>query len=172
MQIKFFTLFLGTIISLVPAQITSASTQEAEKLLPSQNFNLSSKTEQPLPLSEQIRFLNGEWIGTYSCAQGITSLKLTIFARSVSDITAIFSFSAHPSNPSVPSGSFRMIGSYSPPSSRNISGQLTFNGGEWINRPTGYITVDLQGLVFFPESRIIGNVLTQGCSSFDVRKSR
>lgn len=43
---------------------------------------------------------------------GLTNLKLVIAAKSTTDIDAVFIFSAHASNPTVPSGAFRMKGSY------------------------------------------------------------
>jgi hypothetical protein len=41
--------------------------------------------------SSQGSFLNGSWLGVYSCAGGLTKLKLDIEAKSSSDISAVFS---------------------------------------------------------------------------------
>ncbi len=65
---------------------------------------------QSSSVASQVEFLNGTWEGTYVCRQGLTNLKLVVKAKSTTEIDAVFLFSAHPQNPNVPSGSFRMTG--------------------------------------------------------------
>jgi hypothetical protein len=108
--------------------------------------------------SSQLAFLSGSWEGTYACQQGLTSLRLTIDARSENNIDAVFYFYAHPSNPSVPSGSFRMEGTYQAFNSREVPGLLDLRGATWINRPSNYMTVDLRGNVFVQENRSTGKL--------------
>jgi hypothetical protein len=76
------------------------------------------------------------WTGTYTCGQGLTDLRLTINDSGGGAQTAIFAFSADPSNPGVPSGSYTMTGNYS------ASG-LVLKEDHWINQPDGYYMVDL-----------------------------
>lgn len=121
-------------------------------------------------ISEQIDFLNGTWDGTYTCGQGLTNLKIVIEAKNANEIDALFIFSPHSSNPSVPSGSFRMKGTYKTFSSPDIPSVLNLQGTTWINRPNGYVTVDLSGNVLPKDKKIAGNVTTSGCSTFEVIK--
>jgi uncharacterized protein with FMN-binding domain len=120
----------------------------------------------------QVEVLNGTWEGTYSCAQGLTNLKLVIQANSANEIDAVFMFSPHPQNPQVPSGRFRMAGNLEISNSKDIPDLLDLKGTTWINRPAGYMLVDLRGDVSASKSRITGNVLAvPGCSTFDLVKS-
>jgi hypothetical protein len=94
--------------------------------------------------------LNGTWEGAYTCPQGLTNLKLVI------------TFSPHPNNPNTPSGSFRMKGNLERPD------LLYLKATTWINKPAGYMTVDLRGNIY--SSRIIGNILSDGCSAFELKR--
>lgn len=125
---------------------------------------------QSQSVASQIEFLNGTWEGTYACSQGLTSLKLVITAKTTTEINAVFQFSAHPQNPNVPSGSFRMRGNLEVFNSSDIPDLLDLKATTWINRPTGYKTVDLRGDVSNSKRRISGNVVSSGCSTFDVVK--
>lgn len=130
----------------------------------------SASSNEPTVVNgqSQVEFLNGTWEGTYICRQGLTSLKLVITAKSSNDIDAVFNFFAHPSNPSVPSGSFRMKGSYTVSNSQNTPALLNLKGTSWIKQPPGWITVDLRGNVFVSDGKIIGDVTTPGCSRFEL----
>jgi len=119
-------------------------------------------------VSSQVEFLNGTWEGTYVCGQGLTKLKLVIEAKNTTEINAVFLFSAHPKNPNVPSGSYRMKGSLEVFDSPDIPDFLDLKATSWINRPSGYETVDLRGDVSKSKRRITGNV--SRCSTFDVVK--
>ncbi|MEO6863703.1 MAG: hypothetical protein ABI180_19530 [Microcoleus sp.] len=135
------------------------------------NPNQLAQLPQSPSISSQLQLLTGTWEGTYVCAQGLTRLKLVIAANSTTEINAVFTFFPHPSNPSVPSGSFRMIGTYTNFNSREIPGLLELKGTTWIIRPSGYMTVDLRGNLFTSDNRIIGDVIAGGCSKFDLIKS-
>jgi hypothetical protein len=115
-------------------------------------------------------FLNGTWEGSYTCHQGLTRLKLVIDAKSTTDIDAVFMFSAHPQNPNVPSGRFRMEGTLETFNSPDIPDLLDLKGTAWMNQPSGWIMVDLRGDVSSSKQRIVGNVPSPGCSTFEVTK--
>ena len=100
----------------------------------------------------------------------MTSLKLVITAKSTTEIDAVFLFSAHPQNPNVPSSSFRMKGNLEVFNSPDIPDLLDLKATTWMNRPSGYVTVDLRGDVSNSRQRITGNVVASGCSTFDVVK--
>jgi hypothetical protein len=121
--------------------------------------------------SSKLKLLNGTWEGTYICAQGLTKMRLIIKAQSMTNIDAIFIFSAHASNPTIPSGSFRMKGRYTNFNLVDVPDTLELKAINWISRPSGYMTIDLQGNILPSEKRIIGNVLNApSCSNFDVVK--
>ena len=149
------------------AACLSMSTIEIAKANPNQLAQLP----QSQSISSQLQFLNGTWEGTYSCSQGLTRVRLAIAANSTAEIDAVFTFFAHPRNPSVPSGSFRMLGTYTSFNSPEIPGLLELKATTWINRPSGYLTLNLPGNVFTSEKRIIGDVTSSGCSKFDLIKT-
>ncbi|ANV89301.1 hypothetical protein [Picosynechococcus sp. PCC 8807] len=117
---------------------------------------------QNLSLGEKLAFLTGTWEGYYYCRQGLTKLRLEIDANSASNVEATFNFSAHPNNPGVPTGSFRMRGSL------QGSDQLVLKGTQWLQRPGNYMTVDLRGTVAFGGDRIQGIVTTESCGTLEL----
>jgi len=149
--------------TVVPTNVPVATTPP-----PTQTVAPSPTNTRDQQIDEIAETVSGTWEGTYVCGQGLTKLRLEIDAKSSNDIDAVFNFSAHSSNPSVPSGSFRMKGSYSAFNSPNIPALLELKGTSWIERPSGYVTVDLRGNVFVSESRISGDVTTPGCSKFEL----
>jgi hypothetical protein len=157
----------------IPSSIQAAnvkSTLGRYSVNPGNQLNSALSKSLQASIPEQIEFLNGTWDGTYTCGQGLTSLRLVIEAKKANEIDAVFIFSAHPSNPSIPSGSFRMKGTYKTFSSPDIPSVLNMQGTTWINRPNSYITVDLSGNVLPSDKKIVGNVNTSGCSTFEVTK--
>jgi hypothetical protein len=149
----FHTLYLG--IPLVA---------NAEKPpIPKQINNIAS--------AQTLQMLNGTWEGTYICGQGLTKLRLSIKAKTPTNIDAVFVFSAHVSNPTVPSGSFRMKGVYQSLDSEDVPDTLELRATQWISRPRGYQTVNLQGTISPSEKRMVGNVsASPSCSKFDLVK--
>lgn len=114
--------------------------------------------------------LNGTWAGTYFCPQGITRVNLQMTVKNSGQVEAILNFSPHPDNPTVPSGSFTMTGTYQKNTSLNAPGTIYLKAIKWLKQPPGYRATDLQGNVFLSEKRISGTVLSPGCSTFDVIK--
>jgi hypothetical protein len=135
-----------------------------------------STSARPILLSQsqlqsaQVSFLNGIWEGSYICPQGLTRLKLVINAKSTTSIDAVFMFSAHPSNPGVPSGRFRMEGTLGVFDSPEMPDLLDLKGTAWINQPSGWFMVDLKGDVSSSKRKITGNIPQPGCSTFEVVK--
>ncbi len=82
--------------------------------------------------------LKGTWTGTYVAPQGQTKAKIVISRVSKDGYaTGKFYFSATPTNPKVPSGSYTITGGYD-----KKTGKVTFAGDEWISRPSGYDILD------------------------------
>ena len=108
----------------------------------------------------------GEWKGTYTCSQGLIGLTLSIKDSKEDNVEAIFAFDAVESNPTVPSGSYRMKGKYSQES------KLSLEGTEWIEQPSSrYKMVGLNGK--FNEDYIIYSGSVDGsssCTTFSLSK--
>src|SRR5579859_6017201 len=109
--------------------------------------------------------LSGTWTGTYSCAQGLTGLRLAMQPGSDGRMNATFNFYAVPRNPGVPSGSFAMTGSYS-------GKGVVLTPDHWISEPPGYEMVGLSGhLAPGNQNELEGQITTSGCGAFSIHKS-
>ncbi len=132
---------------------------------------VDSQNILPQKNTSKVEFLNGTWEGTYTCSQGLTNLKLVIDAQSTTEIDAVFLFSAHRSNPNVPSGRFRMAGTLEVFDSPEIPDLLELNATNWINRPSRWKTIDLVGDISSSKRKITGNVQgSKSCTTFNVVK--
>jgi outer membrane protein OmpA-like peptidoglycan-associated protein len=120
---------------------------------------------QPAPADT--RTVLGEWVGTYTCAQGLTGLTLTLSEATPGSAQALFHFYADPRNPRVPAGCFSMDGGYDP-----ASGELTLRGGRWLLRPAGYSVVAFEGRVD-AEGRHFEGVVRgpSGCTTFALART-
>jgi len=103
----------------------------------------------------------GHWKGTYTCAQGLTGITLTIAEATPTSARALFHFYADARNPGVPTGCFTMSGAYRPG-----DGTLRLRGREWIIKPPEYQTVGFYGVVDALGSAFSGNVHGPGCTRF------
>jgi hypothetical protein len=109
--------------------------------------------------------LTGTWVGSYTCSQGLTGMRLDIQAARNGSATATFSFYALPSNPGVPSGEFTMNGTYS------ASG-MKLSPGNWIHQPPGYITAGLDaGPLTSNGKTLSGTVTDSACTTFSAGKA-
>lgn len=106
----------------------------------------------------------GSWTGLYQCAQGSTALELEI-SGGEDAVVARFAFSAHPSNPSVPSGSFMMTGRFD-----TKTATLTLTQQRWVDRPQGYVMVDMVGQIAAGERIYRGRIATEGCAEFFLKR--
>ncbi len=116
------------------------------------------------PVSQALPAIAGVWTGTYTCAQGLTDLRLTINSSGGGAVTAVFAFSADPSNPGTPPGSFAMTGTYS-------ATGLVLNQDHWINQPDGYSMVNLVAPP--PTGNTIQGTVqadSAGCTSFSISR--
>jgi len=114
--------------------------------------------------------LSAPWHGSYVCNQGLTRLRLTLRplpGGSERRMEAEFAFSADPDNPQVPTGSFRMTGTWDP-----TTRALSLKPENWIDQPVdpSYRMVSLEGKVFLGDGQamIRGRVATYGCEDFAV----
>jgi hypothetical protein len=111
-----------------------------------------------------------EWEGAYDCGQGLTGLTVTIEAAAdpadPGAVTGTFSFFEVPQNPGVPSGSYRMEGTYA-------DGDLSLEGVEWVDQPDSYVMVGLESdpdMLSRP-SLFAGKVTDPSCTAFILRRA-
>jgi hypothetical protein len=103
------------------------------------------------------------WTGTYTCAQGLTGLRLTIMAAAGDALRATFAFYPVPSNPSVPSGSYSMTGFIDPAG-------IFLDGDRWVRQPAGYYMVNIVShLPAHNDTSLSGSV--PGCSAISLKRS-
>ncbi|MGH3758392.1 hypothetical protein [Actinophytocola sp.] len=109
--------------------------------------------------------LVGTWAGEYTCLQGETGLTLAIEPIDEASVKVVFEFFPVSENPSAQQGSYEMIGAYD-------GDRLLFKQNKWIERPSDYVMVDLE--VTSPVEpnvdALSGNVLSEGCKGFSVRR--
>lgn len=108
----------------------------------------------------------GSWSGTYDCAQGLTVLDLVIEAgEGPGEVTATFSFTAHPSNPGVPDGSFAMSGT------ATEADGLVLEPGAWIDQPPDFTPVGLTAPLPAVPTVMQGTIEdAPGCTRFQVSR--
>ncbi len=82
----------------------------------------------------------GTYRGSYYANQGHTGLTLKVYLDEDSNYKASFYFYSVPENPSVPSGEYICDVRYD-----EINDEYIVIGREWVNKPYGYIFVDLYG---------------------------
>lgn len=102
----------------------------------------------------------GVWVGSYTCAQGETGLKLTIEATGRTE----FAFYPLPAHPGAKTGSYEMRASYD-------GDRVEFDQVRWIDRPKDYGMVDLTATQVKP-STMSGKVEASGCTTFRVELQR
>jgi hypothetical protein len=108
----------------------------------------------------------GEWVGRYNCTQGITALSLIVAHGEGQAITATFNFGPVPENPEVPTGSYRMTGTYDA-----ATRHMKLSGVKWINAPLGYAMVGLDGHMKSSGQTISGHVPDLfGCTNFEIHR--
>jgi hypothetical protein len=116
--------------------------------------------------------LDGVWSGQYNAsswgnnAADYAELKIEIpKVESDGSVEAICSFSALPTNPSVPSGSFSAIGGIDYPSLR-----VTLEPQEWIERPEDYNLIGFMGYLRVEDSTLTNTVSAGNYTEFEVTK--
>ena len=101
----------------------------------------------------------GTWEGGYDCGQGLTGLTLMVDDIGEGQVESTFEFYDVPENPGVPSGSYRLEGSYA-------DHGLTMEGVEWIDQPDGYVMVGLESDFITRPDFFAGVVTDPACTAF------
>jgi len=115
--------------------------------------------------SDKGKTTHSKWQGTYTCAQGLTGVNLTIDEKCSGDtcaLTAVFEFGEVKENPGVPHGSFRMVGE-----SKGL--QVTLRPDKWIEQPTGWIMVGVTATKNPKEHTLVGSMDHPSCGSISLK---
>lgn len=103
-----------------------------------------------------------DWVGTYTCAQGLTDLDLRIVATdgdTISDALFLFDWKTGGE-----SGSYHMTGTFDPK-----SGNATFTPKAWIDQPDpSWHMVGMSGAVV--GHRYAGDITDSECGTFGVTR--
>jgi hypothetical protein len=126
-----------------------------------------------------------EWLGHYTCAQGVTALRLAIDIErgreerqatperiEVHDrgaAVAIFEFGPLDENPGVPRGSYRMTGVVTIAPSGELQVDLTPR--EWLEQPTGYMMVGLSATSDPQRQTLRGHIDNTSCGTLELTRS-
>ncbi|MBC7795504.1 MAG: caspase family protein [Pyrinomonadaceae bacterium] len=108
--------------------------------------------------------ISGEYVGEYSCGQGLTGLTIDI-EESNGKVKADFKFYPLVSNPKAQSGEFLYEGTYDANSKA-----MKLKGVRWIKQPANYFMVDLKGKFDLPTKSFIGEVLSPDCTFVRFKK--
>jgi hypothetical protein len=111
------------------------------------------------------------WEGRYTCAQGVTGLRLTLEGNcnGVScSFSALFEFAPVPENPAVPRGSYHMTGE----GHANARGELelSLTPTQWVQQPANYMMVGLSATADAQQQQMRGRMNNPSCG--DISLSR
>jgi len=109
----------------------------------------------------------GDWVGTYTCAQGTTGGTLQVTKLRGDQFEGIFRFYPTPKNPYVPSGRYTVYGEYDRDSQR-----ILINPGKWLARPPNYQNTIMIGSFDAVAKTFSGYFQgINGCTSFEAKYS-
>ena len=117
-----------------------------------------AQARDPLPIE-------GTWVGSYRCGQGVTGLILTIEAAA-SGLTGTFRFHPTTENPRAQAGAYSVTGRFDP-----LIGELRLTPARWIEQPRGYGMVGLSGLLGPDGETLTGRIEHRSCQGFDLARS-
>jgi hypothetical protein len=118
--------------------------------------------EAPEVAPENPFALTRTWVGDYDCPQGQTDMRLKVIGVRGERVEAIYEFRHAPTGAA---GSYHLSGRFD-----FGSGRVSFSPGEWIERPSNYVTVGLEGRI--DGDRFEGRITHPRCGSFSLRASR
>jgi hypothetical protein len=107
------------------------------------------------------------WTGTYTCYQGLTGVTISLDTKG-RDVTAVFEFAAVPSNPTVPSGASRLIGTFDEQADGTF--HLVLEPGEWISQPSGWFLVGVDARTSLDGGEMHGTIDGNGCGAIDLER--
>ena len=111
--------------------------------------------------NDPMKSILGVYEGYYYAHQGQTGVTLTVYEEA-GGVKAIFEFYNLPNRTNAKEGSFYMDVRYA-------NGTYYFDAGDWIERPSGYSTVDIQNAKL-DGYVLTGNVSVSGSNKFYAEK--
>lgn len=108
------------------------------------------------------------WIGSYTCPQGVTALRLSIEAKSNGEAVATFEFGPHPDNPKLPRGEYRMMGAVRLLSRGQLHVKLAPD--RWITQPDGWSMTGLTATSDLEQQTLEGRIDAQACGELSARR--
>jgi hypothetical protein len=108
------------------------------------------------------------WVGSYTCPQGVTALRLSIEARSGGEAVASFEFGPHPDNPKLPRGEYRMTGTVRLLSRGQLHVKLAPD--RWVTQPDGWSMTGLTATSDLEQQTLEGRIDAQACGELSARR--
>lgn len=110
------------------------------------------------------------WEGFYECAQGQTAVTLTIAASPTGSAKAMFEFGPHEGNPGIPSGKYRLTGTFRERDDGRL--ELKLQPQRWIEQPSGYTMTGLAARSDDRRRQLAGMILSPTCGEITVERKR
>lgn len=122
----------------------------------------STTVEKTIKLVHNPFAAGQQWVGTYTCPQGLTQLTLHITGVDILGVVGVFDF-LHEASGS--DGDYGMHGNFNPDTDR-----IEFFPDSWINQPTGYREVGMVGTVTEGAEGLTfaGDITEAICGTFSV----
>lgn len=108
------------------------------------------------------------WVGSYTCPQGVTALRLSIEARPSGEAVATFEFGPHPDNPKLPRGEYRMTGTVRLLSRGQL--QVKLAPDRWITQPEGWSMTGLAATSDLEQQTLEGRIDAPACGELAARR--
>jgi hypothetical protein len=108
------------------------------------------------------------WVGSYTCPQGVTSLRLTIEARSGGAAVATFEFGPHPDNRDLPRGEYRMKGTVRLLARDQLRVKLVPD--RWITQPDGWTMTGLTATSDLEQQTLEGRIDSPACGELTAKR--
>lgn len=108
------------------------------------------------------------WIGSYTCPQGVTSLRLSIEARANGAAVAAFEFGPHPSNPGLPRGEYKLTGTVKLLSRGQL--WLKLVPDRWVTQPNGWTMTGLTATTDTAQRTLEGKIDTASCGDVSAKR--
>ena len=140
---------------------------------PSEATAVDSSTSDSAPsssagsTSNSANTIEGDYVGTYSCAKGPTDLKLSLKAPEYGLLTGTLTFYLPPGSHNK-AYTFSLNGHFDPK-----SGTFNLNPLKWETpAPPNYMMVPLKGAVDANAGKVSGVIDYSGCGRFEAMKGR
>lgn len=108
------------------------------------------------------------WIGSYTCPQGLTSLRLSIEARGSGEAVATFEFGPHPDNRNLPRGEYLMTGTVRLLPRGHLRMKLVPD--RWVTQPDGWTMTGLTATSDLEQRTLDGRIDAAACGALSARR--